>query len=328
MIPVEMRCTLPSWREPWQRWRTRWWFRVDRRRSALAAAERDSVPILAVVGANGGGKTACAVYGVLRTLDGRRWECDNADHLHRHAEDCPRRRGWDCECDLPGPVEGWRTVLSTVRLFDDSGELHPRYVPFRRYQDLVHAEHCDVLMDEATGVASARQHQSLPVQVENLIVQQRRRDIRLIWTTPDYSAADVRIRQVTQGVVYCSGGAPVRSRIEGHAWRENRLFRWTLYDASQFEEFTATQRLRGKPLSVQYVWRPGHRLERAYDTMAAVQALGVATEGGMCMSCGGSRSRPRCSCPADPGALPVGVLEEVDGRGTRRRRVVPVAEVS
>lgn len=325
---------------------------VDNRKSALAAAHRRAVPIMACVGANGGGKSLAAVYTVLPTLRGVRWACTNPDHLHTHGTDCAARRLLSTEardvCDCAttwttavvdgrpagysvtetapgGVVEGWRTVLSTVALFtpDGDGDLSPHYVPLRSFVQLLAVEHADVVMDEVTGVASSRQSMSLPPQVENLIAQLRRRDARLIWTTPDYGAADLRIRQVTQGVVFCRGSlATAPDPATGRVWSESRLFRWALYDAKDFDQFTAGKREKLKPQSVQQFWRPGHVVERTYSTLAAVTMLGVSADGGMCLSCGGGRSRPKCSCPTDPDRLPPGVVEETTAAGLRKRRLV------
>lgn len=321
------------------------WVGVDDKHSAAAIADRAQVPILAFVGGNGGGKTLAAVYSVLPTLAGVQWECANPDHLHTHGPDCAARRWLSsepsevCDCDttwalLDGArvvvelaegasVAGWRRVLSTVELrdLDDPDAPSPRYERLRSFVQLLGVEHADVLMDEVTGVASSRSHQSLPVQVENLIQQLRRRDARLLWTTPDYGNADNRIRSVTRGVVHCRGYAATSARMAGGVWREAQRFRWSLYDASEFDAFTVGKREKLQPISRQHFWRPGHPAERAYDTLAAVSQLGAAAEGGMCLSCGGRRSAPACTCPADPDRLPPGVAETVTEAGTRRRRL-------
>lgn len=319
------------------------WVGVDRAKSAAGLADREQVPILAFVGGNGGGKTLAAIYTVLPTLAGKRWACANPDHLHTHGADCASRRFLSseptetCTCATTwetiegqrvatevadgATVEGWRRVLSTVELRDltDTNAPSPYYERLRSFVQLLGVEHADVLMDEVTGVASSRAHQSLPVQVENLIQQLRRRDARLLWTTPDYGNADNRIRSVTRGVVHCRGYSQVRSRLEGGVWREARLFRWTLYDASEFDLFTVGKREKLAPTSRQFFWRPGHIAQDAYDTLAAVSQLGAAAEGGMCISCGGRRSSPSCTCPPDPERLPPGVVETVTDGGTRRR---------
>lgn len=338
----------------WMRLYARW-CGVDSRKAQIALAHREQVPILACVGANGGGKTLAAVYTVLPTLRGRHWTCANADHLHVHGAGCAARRllsseprivcdcatTWEADDDTGhmvvtgvaagGATGGLRRVLSTVALYDpasvEAGRpvLSPVYEPLRSFQQLLGCEHADVVMDEVTGVASARTSQSLPPQVENLVVQLRRRDARLIWTTPDYGAADVRIRQVTQGVVHCSGFAAVESTAPGRVWLEARMFRWSLYDSKDFDQFTAGKREKLRPRSTQWLYRPGHIVQDCYDTSAAVAQLGAAAEGGMCMACGGSRSRPKCTCPTDPERLAPGIVEVVTESGIRRRQRVEAA---
>lgn len=315
---------------------------MDGAKCAAAAVHRQGQPITAYVGPNGGGKSAAAVYDSLPTLAGDEWSCLNMGHLHRHDDDCRFRRIGQmlgglvvdenggarpdtCDCTLSGPTSGERYVTGTVLLWDPTTEepyrrLHPRYRPLLRLRDLSLVEHCDVILDEVTGVASARSHQSLPVQIENLLMQLRRREAVLRITTPDFSAADVRIRQVTQAVVYCRGFA--RIKRQGMKWSESRSLRWSTFDAAEFDEFTVAKRGKLRPQGRQFVWRPGHLLERVYDTSAPVIALGVATEGGMCLHCGGSRSKARCSCPSDEDALGLGVVETVTAAGSRVRKRV------
>ncbi|WP_263118594.1 hypothetical protein [Cellulomonas sp. RIT-PI-Y] len=331
-------CERPTgWRDRWRVWRAG----VDGRKSLDAIAVIAGTPICAFVGGNGGGKTLAAVYAVLPTLAGQRWDCANPDHLHTHGTDCAARRLLSTEptavCDCPtqwetaeqgrvvteladgGIVTGWRRVLSTVELrdVDDPLRVSPYYDRLRSFVQLLAVEHTDVLMDEVTGVASSRSSMSLPVQVENLVQQLRRRDARLLWTTPDYGNADVRIRSVTRGVVLCRGRFAVEKR---GVWAQARLFRWTMFDASEFDRFTVGRRERLVPVARQTFWRPGHIAQQVYDTAAAVTQLGAAAEGGMCLSCGGRRSAPSCTCPPDPDRLPPGVVETITATGGRRRR--------
>jgi hypothetical protein len=272
-------------------------------RNGLAEAVRTASPIHAFVGANGGGKTLAMVHATLPTLAGIAWSCDNPAHAHT----------------ARGVTSGQRRVLSTVQLLDPAtGDPHPLCDLFTDYRQLLDLEHADVLMDEVTGVASSRQSQSLPVQVENLLVQLRRRDVVLRWTSPDFARADKVMREVTQHVTYCSGSMPAPRSADGRLWRERRLFLWTTFAGSDFEDFTVSKRERLKPEARQWFWRPGCEAERVYSTLAGVAALGVATDGGMCLHCGGQRSRPRCACPSTT-LLGDGVVEVVDARGTRRR---------
>jgi len=240
---------------------------------------RRMVPIHAYVGPNGAGKSLAAVYDTLPSLD------------------------------------AGRPVLSTVRLLDfrdvracsDLGCLssshglpghqaaHPAYVPFTSFEQLMEAEHCDVLLDEVTGVADAREFQSMPVQVRNLLVQLRRRDVVLRWTTPAWAFADVTIRRVTQSVTVSQSYFPV-DRPDGSLWRDRRGFVWRTYDARDLDEFDSHKRDNLKSLVRQVFWRPGSFVEVAYDTRDQVLTLGALSEAGICMSCGGKRLHPKCSC--------------------------------
>jgi hypothetical protein len=297
-------------------WRVRRWKRkhkLDHPKHEAAAEFRRRMPIGAFVGGNGGGKTLAAVETLRPTLDGIEWACDLPGHLHT-------RRG---------VTVGLRTVLSTVELLDDStGEPHLLCEPLTDYRQLLEAEHCDIFLDEVIGVMSASTSQSLPVQVESLIVQLRRRDNRLFWTTPSYGNAAKRLREVTQAVTYCSGFLQVPA-TGGRLWRERRGFRWATYDARDFDEFTNSNRPKMIADVVQFFWRPGSRAERLYSTLAPVTALGVATEGGMCTACGGTRSKPRCHCGLEVQGRAASELEVVETveRGVRRRQAVLVGMV-
>jgi hypothetical protein len=289
--------------------------RVDGGSSALGAETRQRFPIIGYTGSNGGGKTACAVYDLLPTLAGRQWECRNTGHRHLHGARCRFNpvTGRGCSCDLAGvePTSDWGgpvpdggavagdyVVWSTTRLLGPDGKNHPRYRPLDNLSKLVFAEHAELLLDEVPGIADARDHQSMPAQLRKAIYECRRRDVVVRWTSVDFSAADARLRQITQAVVYARGFAAVRSNASA-VWRERRLFRWNTYDGADFDHFSKGVRDKVEPLGTQWVWRPGHELERTYDTLAPVLALSVASEHGTCLTCGGTRARKKCGCDAD-----------------------------
>ena len=228
--------------------------------------------------------------------------------------------------DVIPALEKGRRVLSTVRLLDyenprpcdDAGctavnhathqAAHPLYVPLESTAQLLDPdlEHADILLDEVSGVANARDSSSLPIQLVNKFDQMRRKDLLISWTAPAWGRADKVLRQVTQMVVYCKGLMPVKNALEDREWLDNRLFWLRAYDAAEFEEFTAgkMQKLRARPK--QLIWRPGSVAERAYDTFDAVSAFGWAMESGRCAVCDGRRSVPVCKCPREPrqGAQP------------------------
>lgn len=235
--------------------------------SSSKAAQRRSYPIRAYVGPNGGGKSLAAVHDALHAMD------------------------------------NGRRVLSNVRLWDpETGQPHRLWVPLTSFQQLLYARNCDVLLDEVTGVASSRESTSLPPQVANLLVQLRRRDLSLSWTTPAWARADKIIREVTQLVTVCTGKMPERQSDGLREWRPKRLFVWKSYDAGSFDEWSVAlqdrSRARHADLVVrQLFWRPDSRSSQAYRTYEEVAILGLShAVGGTCLTCGGRRAVPKCSC--------------------------------
>lgn len=231
-------------------------------------------------------------------------------------------------------LEAGRPVLSTMRILDyenprpceDDGctwpghglpghmQAHPLWLPLVDYPQLFLAQDCHVLLDEVTGVADAREHLGMPVQVANFLPQLRRRGCTLAWTTINWTFADVRIRRVTQAVVYSSGLRPVYQ--PDALWPENRLFLWRTYSARDFDEFQSHKREKFRAMARIWFWRPGSVIERAYDTHDQVLALGAVNDAGMCLACGGKRTAPRCSCQPE-GRKPVPAARKREDDGSR-----------
>jgi hypothetical protein len=233
------------------------------KKSAQATAIRRTFPIMGYVGPNGGGKSLAMVKDTLPSLD----------------------RG--------------RTVLSTVRLLDRATGLpHPSYVPFTDFDQLLLAEHCDVLMDEVVGIANSRSAASLSPVVQNLLVQLRRRDIVLRWSAPNWARADKIIREVTQAVTECrgslSGRAQRDSEGEVRLWRPKRLFNFRTFDTVEFEEWSAGKRDKVKPVAKEWMAGPGSDAFASYDTLDAVSMVSHAGEDGMCQTCGKRRRVEYC----------------------------------
>jgi hypothetical protein len=167
----------------------------------------------------------------------------------------------------------------------------------------------------------------MPVQVVNWQHKLRKADIRQRVTTPAYARCALPIRQVAQVVVEMRSFFPVRQT--GLVWRPRRLVLATAYDATSFDDFMASdgQRDRLKPIARGLLWVPGCAAIQAYNTRGQVLSLGHVTEGGMCISCGGSRSRPKCGCEQDHGDAAIGDLEVVTvigASGARTRKAVRV----
>lgn len=199
--------------------------------------------------------------------------------------------------DLLPSLERGRRVLSTVAILDsDTGLPHDLYVPFTDFRQLFDFTDGDVLLDEITGVASARESQSLPVQVANFLPQLRRRNVTLSWTATGWKRADVILRELTLGVTLCRGLMPKVSDIDDRIWGDNRLFRWSTYDAQAFDEWTMAKKDKLKREVLTMFWRPGSEAEKSYRTFDPVLAVGWSNEAGLCMVCGGKRRVPLCVC--------------------------------
>lgn len=219
------------------------------------------VPIHAYIGENGGGKSLAMVHDTLPSL------------------------------------EQGRRVLSTVKLIDPATGLpHASYERLTDWGQILDAEHCDVLFDEVVGIASARESQGLPVQVANLLVQLRRRDVVLRWSAPAWARADKIIRETTQAVTLCKGQLGKRDPGSPRMWASKRLFKWRTFDAFAFDQMTTGQIDKQPSSSVAWFWGPRSRAFASYDTLDAVERVGDVLDSGRCVHCGGRKMVPRCSC--------------------------------
>lgn len=223
---------------------------------------RRMAPIHAYIGSNGGGKSLAMVHDTLPSLE----------------------RG--------------RRVLSTVRLLDPvTGLPHPSYERLTDWGQLMEAEHCDVLFDEVVGIASARESQGMPVQVANLLVQLRRRDVVLRWSAPAWARADKIIRECTQAVTVCHGYLSKRAAHDApRLWAPKRLFRWSTYDALDFDQASTGQIQKAPNGSTAWFWGPNSLAFASYDTLDSVERVGDVLDSGRCVHCGGRKTVPRCSC--------------------------------
>jgi hypothetical protein len=252
---------------------------------------RRAASISGYIGPNGSGKSAAMVLDTLPTLDGIWWKCSNPAHKHTRE----------------GITEGYRRVLSTVPFLDEAtGEPHPLFELLTEWPQVLDAEHCDIVFDEVTGIAGSREAMGMPVAVQNILQQLRRRDCLLRWSAPAWARADSIIRSCTIAVTVCRGYFPDRSALKSNTppvWLPKRLFRCRTFSAIDFEEWTASkgaQDRKGKsplrPMVVQWWWGPGSRVFDAYNTLDAVSRVGEVLDGGRCAHCGGRRAVPVCKC--------------------------------
>lgn len=234
------------------------------------ATKRTGYSIRAYVGLNGAGKSLAAVHDLV-----------------------------------PGLRAGLPT-LSTVRILDPhSGNDHPLYVRLNEWSQLLAAENAQVLFDEVQGIANSRASQGMPVQVQTLLHQLRRRNVALSWTSPSWARADLLIREVTRSVTVCRGYW--KDQGTAGSWKANQLFRWITYDAADFTAWTdsAEEKLVGKNNA--WLYRPAFTLfgkqlgrpslaQELYDTNDAVDRIGETLDSGRCAHCGGARRADPCSC--------------------------------
>lgn len=224
-------------------------------------SRRRGTPIHAYVGANGSGKSLAMVHDTIPSL------------------------------------QAGRKVLSTVRLLDPAtGQPHKSYERLTDWGQLLEARQCDVLFDEVVGIASARESQGMPVQVANLLVQLRRRDVVLRWTAPAWARADRIIRECTQAVTVCHGYFSKRVKDDERLWAPKRLFKFSTYTALDFDE-AHTGQIEKKPRSNTSWFRGVNSLAfSSYDTLDQVERVGEVLDSGRCVHCGGRKAIPRCEC--------------------------------
>lgn len=202
---------------------------------------------------------------------------------------------WTACYDLQPSLAQGRRVLSNLALYEN-GRPHPLWIPLVSWRQLVEARDVDVLLDEVTGVASARSFASLPAQLLQVIVQLRKRNVTLSWTSPNYARADVVLREVTRCVVDCKGYLPKRD--PGSAWASNRLARVVAYDAMDFEEWSLSKKEKAKAINSSVLWRPRHpEVEKFYDTKESVGVLDHVDLTGSCLNCGRKKKVKPCDCP-------------------------------
>lgn len=285
---------------------------------------RRGAAIRAYVGPNGGGKSMCAVFDLMPSLQAGRPVLSTARLLDfEHPRPCE-----DEACQWPGHPR--------------HPAAHPAWVPFTDWRQLLEFEHGDVLLDEVAGVASSRAGGSLPFQVARELQKLRKRDVTLSYTGPSFQRCELIIRECTLLLTHCSGRLARRLRAadgSARAWVEHRAVKWQTYDAQEFERFTSSDaaQLEGARKRVirrkysQFFRLASHPVLDAYDTHDAVLSLGWANDSGMCMECGGRRSVPRCDCgeigrprrsgrAVDAGGSPASAQREDDPPAPRHGR--------
>lgn len=279
--------------------------RLGDRPTSRGRLKRRGFPISGFIGPNGHGKSVALVHDTIPSLDSGRPVLSTVRLLDfRNPRPCPGGN----VCDDPANHEVKRRVVTLVDGellfgFVPTGDVHkashPYYVRLSSFGQLLAWRDGDVLLDEVTGVASSREHASLPAPILDLLVQLRRRNIVLRWSAPNWARADKVIREVTQSVTLCTATFPTkRAQVPGEAprlWFDRRLITLQTFDAAMYEDFETSQADKISPESTQRLWRPGLLVNSAYDTLDPVSSLGYAVLG-TCISCGGRRAQTKCSC--------------------------------
>lgn len=293
--------------------------------------------IAAYVGTNGGGKTLAAVedYVIPSVEEGR----VIVSNMRLAVPDFRLLRSWKelirvgVHSELGVPCRlGARGERLTIRDEAFSEDL-PLY-------SMTLNRPCLVVLDEITAVLPSRSFSSMPTQLQRVLNQLRKQETTLVWTAPNWARCDVLLREVTKEVTVCRGymrdkyqrkpdtlglfppkqkdedGKPLRTH---GAWAPRRLFRQKTYDAVDFEDFTADDQARIKPIRSRWYWRPAYPAQFLYDTTEAVQLLDHLDDTGTCIVCNGRRQQSKCSCalhapdPSDQGPG----SREAGGRGSR-----------
>jgi len=256
---------------------------------ARSRLRRRAFPIHAYLGTgNGSGKSLMMVYDTLPSLDNGRSVLSTVRLLdYRNPRQCD-----DPTCTFPGHPNHMAA--------------HPLYIPFKDYQQLLDARDCDILMDEVTGIASSREFASMPVEIANFLVQLRRRNVSLRWSSTNWARSDVIIREVTQAATLMTPHlAKTRKSKAGEPpilWKDRFVFVARTFDAALLDDFDARAADLGqmKSMITQVYLRNGGYAMNAYDTLDPVLSLSSHNTAGMCMTCNGKKTIPKCNCAHAP----------------------------
>lgn len=229
------------------------------RESDAGRTMRRRWPISAYIGANGSGKTLCMVHDTLPSL-----------------------------------YQG-RKIFSTVPITWPDGTTPDNVAVLHDWQQILDAEHADILLDEVSSIASSRESESLPPQIATMLQQLRKRDLVLRWTAPSWSRADKILRETTKTVTICHG---FFAKIDPDSqWRRNTLFRFQSFDAGDYTEITINDAQRKFDcLASKWFLLSRHIAPCCYNTFASVSTIGTVLMSGRCAVCGGRRRVPECSC--------------------------------
>jgi hypothetical protein len=177
-----------------------------------------------------------------------------------------------------------RAVYSTVDISFDGLES----IAITSLSQLLTIRDATVVLDEVVSIFdSADPASSLPPEVRLLLSIARHRGLTIRWTAPAWMRAQKRLREVTQAWVSVQ---PAGRRGRG-LWPEPWVCVVSIWDAKSSKvDADPTRRLRLR-------FRRPRRFTSwgAFDTLADVPIVGHLDAGGICVDCGGGRTRPKCT---------------------------------
>lgn len=255
------------------------------RQAARGRSRRRAYPIHFYSGRNGSGKSFCAVLDTLPDLDAGTPVLSTVRLLDfRNPRPCDDLL---CPCDKIDPGRH-RAV-------------HPAFVPFRTWVQLLEFRTGVILMDEITGVADSNEGASLPGAVANHLAQLRRGDLAVRMTGLNFIRANKRIREACNAVSVCTGFIPKTvqdSDGKDKIWRQRRLSIVRTYDAQSLpiDDISQAAYEKADRVGSSRSWIPEHLVLLAYDSMDSVLTVGSVTDAGRCAHCAGTRRAQECSC--------------------------------
>lgn len=220
-------------------------------------------------------------------------------------------------CGVVPALRAGRPVLSNCTLRPEVIDCDPAlYEPLTTWKSLVEAQGRTIWLDEITACLPSRAFASVPAELQRVLNQLRKQDCDVLWTAPNWSRADVLVREVTQEVTVCRSrwrdpwqrtidgpvrderGRKVRRDARWPAWR---FFSWYSYAAEDYDLYQdrgSSELL--KPMYRTNYWLPARKREAwVYATGDQVMLMDHLDDIGRCVGCNRPRRKEYCGC-VDP----------------------------
>jgi len=159
---------------------------------------------------------------------------------------------------------------------------------------LATAENGAVLLDEVTTLLSSRGTVDLPPEVVDTIVQLRKRNVELLWTTPTPARCDIVLREVTQVLVVSEA---VIAR--GSGWSRSPIVqRVTTLDVRMGDPtkdlLESPGLMERKIVDREFVWWNRRRFAKLPYVTGNFVFKATEVTHGRCLICGGQRKIHAC----------------------------------